>query len=980
MLDFKQDAPGLLRVESLRITLVFERITPTTGRVSWNIPTPAAGCAADDQAYCGMLITVRNVELPVPRPTDGERYSYDNNIDPNLFAGDRIGDSQVVAALYHDRETDFVDIEGLDPNQNYYISGFPLDCELRYFRPGTHAYSQSAKHDPNQGQNGKQLIEFNPPAGPGVKTDDLTGLVVGIDYSFLMQVGADPVQPIGVRKNRLDCDSPRGPDPVKVEIQGDDALTYGDLIKALNVEFARLQGSYVSTTPPNDGQLYWDGKKLYKWDGYRLVDQRAIVSDVDPKLVNEGDIRLVLGELYQYTNGQWVILSHVKGTVDPLNPKLDQIWFNGDYDSPEASRWSGLTWCEADIIVSTEDPKETLNFESGTFWFNLKNGLYQWNPTTKTWFNVPMIIQSDIDPLEATEYLWNTAGQFKEYSTTSQCWKTVDVITSKKTPQATESNLLIRYWFNPNTRELKRRTMDGWVHFSYIELDVDPLQRSSCELWWNLSTDEVYQWSYVTSNWVLAPAFFKQLSDPFVDAYEGNVGLLWFNPDNMIMQEWTGTCFTEVEYYIWPTREVADGTYWLNGLELKKLDVDKWIDVKFVISEYFPEDMPIGTYWVNPTKPMDVTSSIKFWTGQSWMATWYTETSPVPKKGTNWTDPVTGITYEWDGLDWIPTTPRVVAAIDCNGNIVIEDTTGGSESYIEIRKDQEDLWMHLEPYSRILPPQYGEDAASNEVMYKEEGIGTDGSLAIREELMNNIRSDLGYPTITVELTPEQLDLCITKTLERLRQRSSASYKRSFYMIGIGNNTQRYLLTNKSNGENRIVQVLKATRVTSAFLSSAHGAGVYGQIVLQQLYNMGTFDLTSYHLMGSYVNTMEMLFASRLTFNFSEYTREIWFHNRFPYNERKVLLDCVVEKTEQEILQDRYLVPTIRLMATAFARMQLAEIRGKFSTMPSATGGVSLNATDLITRANMDFEKAEEDIDLYVAERVEEFGMTDFTWG
>jgi hypothetical protein len=55
--DIRQDAPGLLRAESLNITLKFDRTGPSTGRISWNIPAPAAGCTAETQSYAVQYIT-----------------------------------------------------------------------------------------------------------------------------------------------------------------------------------------------------------------------------------------------------------------------------------------------------------------------------------------------------------------------------------------------------------------------------------------------------------------------------------------------------------------------------------------------------------------------------------------------------------------------------------------------------------------------------------------------------------------------------------------------------------------------------------------------------------------------------------------------------------------------------------------------------------------------------------------------------------
>ena len=41
--DILPDAPGLLRAESLNTNIKLDRTSETTARVSWNIPTPAAG-------------------------------------------------------------------------------------------------------------------------------------------------------------------------------------------------------------------------------------------------------------------------------------------------------------------------------------------------------------------------------------------------------------------------------------------------------------------------------------------------------------------------------------------------------------------------------------------------------------------------------------------------------------------------------------------------------------------------------------------------------------------------------------------------------------------------------------------------------------------------------------------------------------------------------------------------------------------------
>jgi len=151
-----------------------------------------------------------------------------------------------------------------------------------------------------------------------------------------------------------------------------------------------------------------------------------------------------------------------------------------------------------------------------------------------------------------------------------------------------------------------------------------------------------------------------------------------------------------------------------------------------------------------------------------------------------------------------------------------------------------------------------------------------------------------------------------------------------------------------------------------------GAGVYGQVVLQHLYNMGTFDLLSYHLVSSYVEQLELLFATRLVFYFNNTTRELQIYQSFNRPER-ILLDVTIEKPEQEIFNDRYAHRWIQQFALAEACDMLANIRGKFGNLPGAGGSVTLNASDLRAQAQDIRTKCQEEIDDYTVQNVEDYG-------
>ena len=132
--DISNDAPNMLRYEAVTMSVKLDRTSDTTARISRTVPMPAAGCSSEDQAYCGIVITLDTVPANISKtPTNGVMYTSDSNVDQNVFVGDSIGTSKVVGAFYNDRTSTYVDLTGLSPNVAYYVTGYPVDCELRYY-------------------------------------------------------------------------------------------------------------------------------------------------------------------------------------------------------------------------------------------------------------------------------------------------------------------------------------------------------------------------------------------------------------------------------------------------------------------------------------------------------------------------------------------------------------------------------------------------------------------------------------------------------------------------------------------------------------------------------------------------------------------------------------------------------------------------------------------------------------------------------
>lgn len=976
--DIASDAPGLLRAEAINITLKFDRTGPTTGRVSWNIPSPAAGCTAENQAYCGMLVTLDTKPAAAGKaPTKGQVYSSDPTADANLFAGDRVETALVIGAFYQDRTTTFFDVTGLKANTPYYVTGYPVDCQLRYFIEGVHAYSQDYTNKGTDGTHGTQVVVLNPNQPTmGAQPTDATGLAPGTDYDFVIQLGIVPVpnRPLDSVECRLAAPK------YTITIDGDNAQTFEELVDAINAQLALLTAQVQGPTPPNAGGYYWNAqqKKLFQWNGYTNTEIAVLYDTQTPTVVNVGSYWLnpTTNVLSFWNGASWLPVTVFALGTDPTQPTADaSYWFDG----ANAFVWNGNTWCQISTTISTTDPSLATTPPGGSYWYDTANGvLYRWRADLGMWTPTDAI-QYHVDPNAlplGTYWVNEVENKLYQRDTPMPGWnEQTNVAISEFAPLTPAPG---KFWYNPTTMVLSQWSGLAWVEQDVIVFPNDPVSRVACELWWNTDTDILYTWDALNNVWVQVTQFFQQTADPAAPPAMTE-GAAWWNPTTGTLYTWENNCFVAVSFLVWPidpTTGFPVGTAWhdtANDLWYS-WDGAAWVAIDILSSPSDPTSLPAGTFWFNPTG-----NSLQMWNGASWVTVMYSTVPLNPAVGTLWFNTTDGILLQWNGITWAAAAAKATVEHDCNGNLLFTDATVGSLSFVQLTDGT--LFAGLGITWNFHDPAPGSDGASDQPSYTEVGIGTDGNDSFRMSLGNEIRYELGYPTINVEVTKEQLDYAITKAISEFRAHSSLAYKRGFFFMMLKSNEQRYFLTNKVQGMNKIVDVLGVYRLTSSFLSSAHGAGVYGQIVLQHLYNMGTFDLLSFHIMSEYTKLMEMLFAGRLTFTWNEQTREIFIHHKFSQREPRVAIEATVERTEQDLLSDRYVRPWIRRYAAATVRLMLAEVRGKFASLPGAGGSVTLNADALRTAAKEAIDECMLEIYQYVSDRPEEYGMgTTFTFG
>jgi len=952
---FYQDSPNKIVSEGREISLKLERTSPTTGNLTWNLPKGAPGCSIDDLAYNGMVIVADNVPINLNQtPSNQVYYEGDPSVNRNIHAGDKIGSGIVVGSFYDDKKTTSLEVTGLVPNTPYYFAGFAVDNVGVYHREGVHSYSQDYQSDSQDPDTaGCQLIEL------GVLATDSTGLVPSNTYSFNIKIDGEDHS---------------------LSVLGSDATTYQNLIDTINVSLSTLTNPYVGVNPPGYGTIHvTPAEHVYAWNGSLDVELDAIISAVTPTTPIIGSYWLNTDNnvMNMWFGVNWIPQAGIYHKTDPSTPKCDDFWLNTN----SGFRWDGNVWIPVTTYNQPTDPASDPLLACGTHWLNTTtNALYRWDTeegsctvgtlVTGVWTQVEALSRND-DPRYIPDgvYWYNSTTpngllRIREFGR----WNAAErpQFHSVTPPTNPVFNSL---WINPATEQLFQWSGSSWVELvnKLIIWETDPLVPTPGQLWFN---DHLYAWDAVNNEWIQVASFIESDVNPANTINITNQSL--WNNDSTVKQwdgmQWVDAC--TIQYTRDPTNLMV-GTLWNNTTTntWHVFNGVSWDSVDYIKHDSTPTNVTLGQYWYDTS-----THSLYVWNGVSWVPLMF-QTTPVNiNVNTLWYNPSSRIVSYWTGGEWLPFSVPSVSLTEA-GHLKFISGTTGSKSSININELTVPmrLFNALVPAGRIQTPFNGTDGLLPTPSYNQLGVGTDGSAEERRALVDSILMQLGHPTIQVELTKPQLEFCIDRGLHTLRRMGSSGYERVYFFMMLKGEQQHYQLTDQTVGFHKITNVLGIHRMSSAFLGTAEGQGVYGQMVLQHLYSMGTFDLVSYHIINEYIELMEKMFAGNIMYSWKEKTRTLSIHQNL-WKDERVLIDAMIERTEQDILTDRFLNNWIMNWATSEACLILAEVRGKHSSLPGAGGGISLNSSDLRIRAEAGFAKCIQELDDYVANNIESIGM------
>jgi hypothetical protein len=231
------------------------------------------------------------------------------------------------------------------------------------------------------------------------------------------------------------------------------------------------------------------------------------------------------------------------------------------------------------------------------------------------------------------------------------------------------------------------------------------------------------------------------------------------------------------------------------------------------------------------------------------------------------------------------------------------------------------------------------------------GIGTDGSYDERLRLIKILKHQLGYPSICAELSEEQFNVAIDNALDEFRRRADNAYNMRHVSFSLKKGQSMYYLNDPRNKTDRIVNVIKIHRINQLGVSSlSSDSGLYAQTFFNQLYQGSNVDVLSIHLMSQLSETYDRIFAGNLAFHWDEASRQLTVLRRINTEEERVVLEVVMEKTEQELLLDRWSKQWIQSWSQSECWEMLGEIRSKYGSLPGPAGGISLNGAELLQRS------------------------------
>lgn len=212
---------------------------------------------------------------------------------------------------------------------------------------------------------------------------------------------------------------------------------------------------------------------------------------------------------------------------------------------------------------------------------------------------------------------------------------------------------------------------------------------------------------------------------------------------------------------------------------------------------------------------------------------------------------------------------------------------------------------------------------------------------------------MGSPTIRVELTEEQLDDCITKSLDRYGEYAYDGQKTGTLLVTLEPDTFKYTLPDNVIA----VTGLRASSTYSSFINIPAGYTLaMNPLTLNYLDNVSNIDIQSMTERMAKMSTLRALFDVEPNFDFNSNSKELIFFEKPTSTVAVLEIAMDYEPLEVDnIYNDQWVKK--RVLGEAFVLW--SNVTGKYSN--SLVNGSTINYSDIQQKGQDLIDQTEEEL-------------------
>jgi hypothetical protein len=234
---------------------------------------------------------------------------------------------------------------------------------------------------------------------------------------------------------------------------------------------------------------------------------------------------------------------------------------------------------------------------------------------------------------------------------------------------------------------------------------------------------------------------------------------------------------------------------------------------------------------------------------------------------------------------------------------------------------------------------------------------------LKQGLIDYVQLQLASQIVDLELDDEHYEAAYQKTIGTYRQRAQNAYEESYIFMELVANINIYTLPQEVI---TVRQIFRRTfgDSTGPFASNFDPFSQASMNVYLMNFNVAG-GLATYDFYAGYVELAARMFGGYMNYTWNPVTKKLQLIRDPKGTGENVLLWCYNLKPEVNLLQDFQISQWIRDYMVANCKMIIGEAREKFATIAGPQGGGSLNGTAMKAEAQVQMDKAIEELKNYV---------------